>query len=88
MLVRTPFHRASQADRRLILVGHFNRGGYEALAPHGWCIHVGLHVLPRQPSLHLTTQPSWEFLTTLDHEWDVIRGHRPYRWTIWVCFLL
>ncbi|KAH9990083.1 hypothetical protein BJV77DRAFT_633989 [Russula vinacea] len=26
----------------------------------------------------------WEFLTTLDYEWDVIRGHRPYRWTIWV----
>ncbi|KAF8487381.1 hypothetical protein DFH94DRAFT_24739 [Russula ochroleuca] len=26
----------------------------------------------------------WEFFTTLDYEWDVIRGHRPYRWTIWV----
>ncbi|KAH9990095.1 hypothetical protein BJV77DRAFT_634846 [Russula vinacea] len=26
----------------------------------------------------------WEFLSTLDFEWDVIRGHRPYRWTIWV----
>ncbi|KAF8487413.1 hypothetical protein DFH94DRAFT_26344 [Russula ochroleuca] len=26
----------------------------------------------------------WEFLTTLHYEWDVIRGHRPYRWTIWV----
>ncbi|KAH9984375.1 hypothetical protein BJV77DRAFT_194090 [Russula vinacea] len=26
----------------------------------------------------------WEFLSTLDYEWDVIRGHRPYRWTIWV----
>src|SRR5258708_32743469 len=29
--------------------------------------------------------PSWEFVTTLDYEWNVIRGHRPYRWTIWVC---
>ncbi|KAH9952313.1 hypothetical protein BC827DRAFT_1380479 [Russula dissimulans] len=32
----------------------------------------------------------WEFLTTLDYEWSVIRGRRPYRWTIWtlgyVCF--
>ena len=28
--------------------------------------------------------PSWEFLTTLEYEWDVIRGRRPYRWTIWV----
>ncbi|KAI0274130.1 hypothetical protein BGY98DRAFT_95719 [Russula aff. rugulosa BPL654] len=27
----------------------------------------------------------WEFLITLDYEWSVIRGHRPYRWTIWVC---
>jgi len=26
----------------------------------------------------------WEFFTTLDYEWGVIRGHRPYRWTIWV----
>ena len=27
----------------------------------------------------------WEFFTTLDYEWSVIRGDRPYRWTIWVC---
>jgi len=26
----------------------------------------------------------WEFVTTLDYEWNVIRGRRPYRWTIWV----
>ncbi|KAI0281972.1 hypothetical protein BGY98DRAFT_156449 [Russula aff. rugulosa BPL654] len=26
----------------------------------------------------------WEFFTTLDYEWNVIRGHEPYRWTIWV----
>jgi len=26
----------------------------------------------------------WEFVTTLDYEWSVIRGSRPYRWTIWV----
>ncbi|KAI9510173.1 hypothetical protein F5148DRAFT_1181223 [Russula earlei] len=26
----------------------------------------------------------WEFLTTLDYEWSVIRGQRPYRWTIWI----
>ncbi|KAH9974546.1 hypothetical protein BGW80DRAFT_1559588 [Lactifluus volemus] len=26
----------------------------------------------------------WEFVTTLDFEWSVIRGHRPYRWTIWI----
>jgi hypothetical protein len=27
---------------------------------------------------------SWEFITTLDYEWSVIRGRRPYRWSIWV----
>jgi len=26
----------------------------------------------------------WELVTTLDYEWSVIRGHRPYRWTIWI----
>jgi len=26
----------------------------------------------------------WEFVTTLDFEWSVIRGRRPYRWTIWI----
>ncbi|KAH9974583.1 hypothetical protein BGW80DRAFT_1559611 [Lactifluus volemus] len=26
----------------------------------------------------------WEFFTTLDFEWSVIRGNRPYRWTIWL----
>jgi hypothetical protein len=28
---------------------------------------------------------SWEVFINLDYEWTVIRGHRPYRWTIWVC---
>ncbi|KAN0103988.1 hypothetical protein V8E52_011418 [Russula decolorans] len=26
----------------------------------------------------------WEFFTTLDYEWGVIRGRLPYRWTIWI----
>jgi len=26
----------------------------------------------------------WEFIVTLDYEWSVIRGRRPYRWTIWI----
>ncbi|KAH9967689.1 hypothetical protein BJV74DRAFT_868934 [Russula compacta] len=24
----------------------------------------------------------WEYVTTLDFEWNVLRGHRPFRWTI------
>ena len=31
----------------IYLVDLFNRGGCEALAPHGWYIYVSLHVLPR-----------------------------------------
>ena len=27
---------------------------------------------------------SWEYFTTLDYEWSVLRGRQPYRWTIWV----
>jgi len=26
----------------------------------------------------------WEFFTTLDYEWGVLRGRHPYRWTIWI----
>ncbi|KAI9508558.1 hypothetical protein F5148DRAFT_1283934 [Russula earlei] len=26
----------------------------------------------------------WEFLNTLDYEWSIIKGHRPYRWSIWI----
>ncbi|KAI0279432.1 hypothetical protein BGY98DRAFT_968908 [Russula aff. rugulosa BPL654] len=26
----------------------------------------------------------WEFFITLDYEWSVFRGHRPYRWSIWI----
>jgi len=26
----------------------------------------------------------WEFVTTLNYEWSIIRGRRPYRWTIWI----
>jgi len=28
--------------------------------------------------------PSWETVTTAGFELDVLRGKRPYRWTIWV----
>jgi len=26
----------------------------------------------------------WEFITTLGYELDILRGRRPYRWTIWI----
>ena len=30
---------------------------------------------------------SWEFMITAGFELDVLRGKRPYRWTIWVSAL-
>ena len=42
---------------------------------------ISLEVLSSQFNL---PPLSWEFFTTLDFEWSVIRGNRPYRWTIWV----
>jgi len=26
----------------------------------------------------------WEFVTTLEYEWDIIRGRLSYQWTIWI----
>ncbi|KAH9968388.1 hypothetical protein BJV74DRAFT_868389 [Russula compacta] len=26
----------------------------------------------------------WEFASNLNYEWDIIRGRRPYMWTIWI----
>jgi hypothetical protein len=43
--------------------------------------NISLDVLSSQLNLPLL---SWEFFTTLDFEWSIIRGNRPYRWTIWV----
>ena len=47
----------------------------------------GFHTHPLHVIMLLTQRSafSWEFFTTLDYEWSVIRGHRPYRWSIWVC---
>jgi hypothetical protein len=39
---------------------------------------IDLPLSPDQPAR------SWEFFTNLDYELGIIRGRRPYRWTIWV----
>ena len=86
-------NRAIQPD---LPVCNFNSGALEALARRGWYLHVSLPVLRLLPHWLLfdCTQPwirnptSWEYLSTLDFEWDFIRGKRPYCWTIWVCSLL
>ena len=67
----------------------FDSGGVETLAYCGWSLLV-CSAPPVAPSRSQLTNnnplliSSWEFLTTLDYEWSVIRKHRAYRWTIWV----
>ncbi|KAH9970478.1 hypothetical protein BJV74DRAFT_990521 [Russula compacta] len=55
--------------------------------PASAIVALSLCLPHHQPSALVESQPStysWEFFTTLDYEWSVIRGHRPYRWTIWI----
>lgn len=61
----------------------FDSGPCEVLARHGWYLHVSLHRFPACYATQLSLS-SWEFFTTLNYEWRVIRGDLPYRWTIWV----
>ena len=53
-------------------------------------LYMWVHILQLRVTLFPLTSGRplhirWEFVTTLYYEWHVIRGHRPYRWTIWVC---
>ena len=60
-----------------------NRDPQVLLTYHKWPLHVDVDPLSRFPAR--TSTPRWEYyLTALDFELDVIRGRRPYRWTIWV----
>ena len=80
--VRAPFVPHHGASKSLSL----NRGGQGPLAHLVWYLHVRM-----SPRVDLLTSPSstlissWEFVTTLNYELDIIRGRRPYPWTIWVC---
>jgi hypothetical protein len=56
--------------------------GHEGLARCGWYLHVSpLVPVTITYSCHFPNR-SWEFITTLDFEWSVIRHRR--QWTIWV----
>ena len=69
----------------------FRRGTREALSRSGQSLSVSLptSIYPPRHSFRYSA-PSWEFFNSLEYEWSVIRGHRTYRWSIWVCntFLL
>ena len=60
----------------------------EVLARHRWYLYVRPCCSNRSFHAYHATQgcaSSWEFLITLDLEWDVIRGRRSYQRTFWVC---
>ena len=76
---------------------HFGSDCGEVLACRGWHFHVSPaaqavvpspHYILRNFIPHLLPCSSWEFVTGLEYEWSVIRGHRPCLWTTWVCSLL
>jgi hypothetical protein len=68
-------------------------GAVKDVANRSWYLHVSLPVViycrvalrvrDIAYSSHFPTG-SWEFVTCLRYEWDVIRGRQTYRWTIWV----
>ena len=55
---------------------------------HFWLIAIGIYMwvcFAASILLSLISAPSWEYITTLEYEFNVIRGRMTYRWTIWVC---
>ena len=59
----------------------------ELLARHKWDLHVRVFCCVNLPlSCTSIRTPSWEYVTTLDFELDIVLGRRPYRWTILVCY--
>ena len=45
------------------------------------CVFV---LIDKQSRADIGRNVSWETVFTADFELDVLRGKRPYRWTIWV----
>ena len=53
----------------------------------GWLLHVGLPLVTTYCITQLSRQLptlSWEFMTTLGYEWNIIHERLRFRWTIWV----
>lgn len=85
--VRTPFESYARRVKSLMSLS-LHSGAPHPLPYYKWYLPVGLLMPSSTCRSHLTisTVPtrSWEFFTNLDYEFSVIRGRRPYRWTIWV----
>jgi len=70
-------------------VNTFQRDCFQVLARCRRPIPVSLPRIGISPHQSFTyakpSASSWEFFTTLDYEWNIFRGHRPYQRSIWVC---
>jgi hypothetical protein len=64
-----------------------NSGSRELLVLNRWDLYVRMLYCGINFPLSCTSirTSSWEYVTALDFELDMIRGRRSYRWTIWVC---
>jgi hypothetical protein len=52
-----------------------------------WYLHVrSLSYTGTHKAILTRKGLSWETMLTADFELDILRGKRPYRWTIWVSF--
>jgi hypothetical protein len=70
---------------KLLTTLSLNSRAQDPLSHYRWRLPVGLLCHVNLPlSVDQSPTYSWEFLTTLDYEINIIRGHIPYRWTIWV----
>jgi len=72
-------HRASRVTVVFVKLYHVVGGLY-------MCVYLVAPLSDRlsNNTLRAWLDPSWEFVTTLDYEWNVIQGRRRYRHTIWV----
>lgn len=81
------FPRNWTLDSRLTDETSLNSGSRELLAHNKWDLYVRVLCCGVDLPLSCTSIRtfSWEFITALDFEFDMILGRRSYRWTIWVC---
>jgi hypothetical protein len=82
---RTPTFRLWQCSSKRLTSSSLNSGGQDLFPCLRWHLPVGLPCRAHLPfSSGSTPGSSWEFVTTLNYDFDIIRRKHPYKWTIWV----
>jgi hypothetical protein len=66
----------------------YTSGCHQARSCCCWYLHVrSLSYTWMHKAISTHKSLSWETILTADFELDVLRGKKPYRWTIWVSLL-